>query len=146
VFVNQPAVLGLEILYRVLDGGKHLGVVQISEGACPDAALRIDYRALDPVKSEQPTLIELQIAGVGGGLLAAQRHFSLGDGGSSLDQVRARLGAGEFYHPFARTAHRADLRPERGTLSFDWALIAPRTRWHRQQVTGDERRVTRIEI
>ena len=144
VFVNQPALFGLEILYCVVDGGKQIGVVEIVEATRSYAALRIEYRELDPVKSEQRSLIEPHITWVGNSLLSSQLHFSLAGTGASLNQIRARLGTSEFYHPLARATDGADLRPERGTQTFGWAFIAAWACRHREQVTGEPRGVTRL--
>jgi len=76
-----------------------------------------------------------------GGLLLTQCQFSPAGVGTSFNQVRAWLGAGKLDHPITRAADGADLSSERRAESFCRSLVAPWACRHRQQVTGDQRRV-----
>src|SRR6185503_10404142 len=96
MFINQTALLGLEILDRVFVGGKHVGVVEISESASVSSTLRVHYRPLDYVNGKQRLIIEPQFAGVIGGFFSPCLHFALAGAGSGFDQIRTGLGAAKL--------------------------------------------------
>jgi len=129
VLVDETAFFGIEILSAVLNRGEHVRVFHIAKRKRADAALRLYHRNLDRMDRHQLAIIQYQSPAIGC-FLSAKFFLAMTGACSGFNQIGTSLGAGQLDHPVLCTAYGADLRPQRGTESLRWPLVATRALRH----------------
>src|SRR5262249_4679466 len=132
MFVDQAALLRLEVFDCVFEGGQDLDVFEILDSRSSGSARGFRNRAIGQIGSRHRHLRKTRIKLAAGlCLFAPQCPLAVASFGPRRAKIVARVRARDLSHSGIRAAERTDARLQSGTVPLCRALVASDTETHR---------------